>query len=234
MCRVAICDDNVETMDYLDKLVKNFFKHECSVVKCNSAFEVESYVYGSVRGEIDILLLDIDLDGISGIDVAKRINELYPSICIVFITGNIEYAKNILEAEPTYFLVKPIDTALFEKAMTKCIKVMQEMLGKDFVFSYKGGITKICVDDILYVESNKRRIILHEVGGVHHIYMKLSEVEDRLPSSFLRCHQSFLVNMNFIQKLVNSSFRLSNELEIPISQTKYREAKQRYLDYLGG
>lgn len=233
MTRIAICDDDVELCEYIRALLLAKYGEEVSTIVYSSAEELEADYEKKERRIADILLIDIDLQGVNGIDVAAAIQKQFSEVKIIFITGHIEYCTEIFRANPNNFLLKPIEEEKLYGAIERAGEQILEEINDCFVVTCKGSVFKIKARDILYLESEKRTVILHSRGGDWSVYRKLDDVQQELPDYFLRCHQSYLVNMNEVKSLMPLKLKLSDETEIPISRPKYREAKETFLKFLG-
>ena len=120
----------------------------------------------------------------------------------------------------------------FKEALIKAIK---EDKTEESVktFSVKGKIFNIKINNIKYIESDKRVAIIHEKDIVRKIYAKLNELEELLPKQFIRCHQSYIINLDKVRELNSHEFVLNTGERIPISQLKYKETKNLFIQYLG-
>lgn len=233
MYKIAICDDDAITLQYVNQLVETYFNGECRITRYDNAQSLELYLYDIIKGNIDILLIDIDLIDYNGIEIAKKLNLYFPQIKIIFLTGHIDFSQNIFEAHPTYFLVKPITYEKLAKSLDAAVKAMEDDKYDSIAFSVKGAVISIKLKQIKFIESYKRVIYLHENDGVREIYNKLDEIEKKLPGNFIRCHQSYIVNMDRVKHLNQNHFLLYSEEKIPVSQLKYRETKSKFIEYLG-
>lgn len=115
------------------------------------------------------------------------------------------------------------------------IKAIKEDKTEESVktFSVKGKIFNIKINNIKYIESDKRVAIIHEKDIVRKIYAKLNELEELLPKQFIRCHQSYIINLDKVRELNLHEFVLNTGERIPISQLKYKETKNLFIQYLG-
>lgn len=233
MIRITICDDDVEICEYIKALLLAKYEEEVSIFLYSSAEELKSDYTKKERNIADILLMDIDLHGVNGIDVAAAIQEQFSEVKVIFITGHIEYCTEIFRANPNNFLMKPIEAEALYGAIERAGKQILEEIKDCFVVTCKGSVFKVKARDIFYLESEKRTVILHSRGEDWTVYRKLDDVQKELPDYFLRCHQSYLVNMNEIKSLMPLRLKLFNGAEIPISRPKYKEAKETFLRFLG-
>lgn len=234
MYNIVVCDDERTALDMLTEKLRNILPG-CRVDSFDSAFAAESFLMDESRGRTDLLLMDIRLPGGNdGISLCRRVKAAYPQIKIIFFTGYIEYAADIFSAEPVWFLVKPIDEGKLKDALSAAVAAIEEDKANCLTLSARGEVVRIRYSRILYLESVGRTVCIHETGcAPREAYKKLSELESVLPASFLRCHQSFIVNMDRVQRLGTEGFQLSDGTEVPISHQRYRETKERFLKYIG-
>ncbi len=236
MLHLAICDDELNEIDVASDMIKQILKNQVIVSKHFNPFSLLTYVCDEVKGNIDLIILDINLAGQNGIEVAKSILGMYPEIKIIFMTKFIERVKDIFQISPIYFLVKPLEMEYLRAALYKVIELIDEENTNTFVVKIKQGNQNLLmfkVRNIYYLESDMRLIYIHENEGFKSVYMKLDEAEKELPSNFCRCHQSFLVNMDKIRIVTNEEIILFNEVHIPISRSKKKEVLEKIREYLG-
>ena len=127
---------------------------------------------------------------------------------VIYISDYTEYTEKIFETEPTYFLMKPITKEKLEKAIDKAMK--KEKKTDVIVLGNEKKLLKIELEKIFYFESNKRLVLINGVNVTQKIYMKLSELEEKLPAYFVKCHQSYIVNLKRVEKIQNNQFIMQN------------------------
>jgi DNA-binding LytR/AlgR family response regulator len=188
---------------------------------------------GACKNPIDIVMLDIKLKDTNGIDVARHINGIYPQVKVIFLTSHIAYAQDIFDAEPVYFLSKPIAPAKLENAIVKAASLINKSKSNILSLKSKGQLSNIQIEVLDYIMSNGRELVFFYSGKKASIYARLDEYEDKLAKGFLRCHKSYLVNMKRIKSFNKQTIELYSNAVIPVSKNKLRTAKASFLDYLG-
>lgn len=230
---IAICDDQIFVLNSIKEMTRRIVGKDSVITAFDGGIELEKYIYKEVKGDIDLLIIDIELGKMNGIELARRIQKDFMKIKIIFITGYIRYSEEIFEANPSYFLLKPIAEEKMKKAITHVKNEIENSNKIMLPFKLKGGeIINIISSDIIYFESVGRIVILNTNNSKMEMYSKLGEIEKRLPDNFLRCHQSYIINMNAVTALNMNSFSMNNNTQIQISQAKYSAAKRRYLLFL--
>lgn len=202
---IAICDDNVLIVEHIKRLLmqeKNEIHTYTDPHKFKSDFDKE------IGKNLDIILMDIVFWDITGIDIIKEIQKKNEKVKVIYISDYTEYTEKIFETEPTYFLVKPITKEKLEKAIDKAMK--KEKKTDVIVLGNEKKLLKIETEKIFYFESNKRLVLINGVNATQKIYMKLSELEEKLPDYFVKCHQSYIVNLKKVEKIQNNQFIMQN------------------------
>ncbi len=183
-------------------------------------------------GWFDVISLDIYMPRSLGMDVARRLRAEGYSGAIVFCTATNEFAPEGFEVEASGYLLKPIGLERLSRTMDRVLRVVRT---STYPVKCRTKILRVPYGEILYVESRNSRCTLHRTGGRSHtIYKKLAEVERELDAPcFLRCHQSFLVNMNYIAS-VDRKFTLTTGDVVLIRQKSLRVVREAYEAYRAG
>ncbi|MEC2076363.1 LytTR family DNA-binding domain-containing protein [Metabacillus fastidiosus] len=231
--KVLLVDDDQSCIDTL-KMNLSSFSFINIAGECNSA---EAAIKFLREKEADLLFLDIEMDGISGLEFAKHLQTAYPQILIIFVTGHPGFAIEGYEAHPIDFLTKPINILRLEKSLTRVREVMSSRnaaKGKKIGIKIAGGIQIINVNDILYIEKQGRKIsIVCHNNEIFHSNETMQNLEAIFfDFGFFRSHQSFLVPVQKIKAIYPDSFtrsysiQLTNDGDIlPLSRNKYNELK---------
>lgn len=231
--RLAICEDDVASREMIRRMVRCRYGKSTRITVFESADALLEKWKKSVREFADIVLMDIQMEGTDGISAAKKIRRDYPDSRIIFLTGYLEYATEIFEADPVYFLVKPVSEDKLYAAIDKAWELVQEREQETITLVSKGSVNRVKVEDIVYVESERRTLTVHEKCRSVTVNMKLDEMESMLPDFFLRSHQSYLVNMKRIKRFAAQGIELYDGLVLPISRPRYAKAKEKFLQFLG-
>jgi len=234
MINIAICEDEKDIQElieyYLDKILKNE----------NIEYKIQKYSSGEALlktdlAYIDILLLDIQMGKINGMDTARKIREVDNNMEIIFITSLIDYIQEGYEVKAYRYLLKPIEPEALKKHVLTCIKEGQAHINNYILIKNKSNTYKIYLNDIKYIEVQKKNISIHTIHKRIDIRYSLEKVEKDLNSDkFVKCHKSFIVNLCFIENLKSNSLILENGEEVPISRYRYKDVKLSFLKFLGG
>ena len=200
-------------------------------------YEVLEFVSGedllsNYPNNIDLLFLDIQMNGLNGMDVARRIREFDNNVEIIFTTSVLDYVCEGYEVNAYRYMLKPIEYNIFKNNMGKCIENIIKKKNDFLTINDKSKLIKIKFDDILYIETSKRQLIIHTINGHEIIKMSMRKLEKLLNKDFFRCHNSFIVNLEKINKIDVSDIYINNST-IPISKHKKKQLKARLIEVLG-
>lgn len=229
---IAICDDEKYYRNYVETVVRDYLANE------NVLFQIELFENGrdfcnvdeNVR-KFDIIFLDIDMKEMNGMETAYSIRKKNKEMDIVFITVMPDYVfEGYKVSAVRYIMKKEIDKSLPE-CLSDILK-KRKFSGQKMEFPFVGGKRTVLLNDILYIESKSHKLQFTRKGGVLYMYGQINEVEFRIKDfNFVRCHQSFLVNLEHIEQINNYLICLSDGSEIPVSRPRYPEVKQLFLQY---
>ncbi len=230
--KCLIVDDNKMARMAMKQLVSQV-KDVCLVQECADAMEAYNVIN---KERIDLLLLDIEMPGMTGLELIKNLGNKKP--LIIFTTAKKDYAVEAFELNVIDYLVKPVTTARFLQAIERANEVAasskQEVkVGEqEFVFIKDNGVLKrINVDDILYLEAMGDYVKVHTGQKFHVLHATLKSIEEKLPASkFIRVHRSYIIaisKIDFIQEGVISIGKNT----IPVADT-YRASLNKRLNLL--
>lgn len=177
----------------------------------------------------DIILLDMRLLGISGLEVAKRLSR---KSRIIFITSYREYALDAFDVDAVHYLMKPITDERLYLALDRAINRLGQADDKALTLTKAGKTQIIPIRDILYCEVFNHRVCLHTVQDTYDYSGTLDLLEKELDERFFRCHRSFIINMSSVVGREKGMAIVSNGDKIFISRRKQSEFMQKLLKFL--
>ncbi len=214
--------------NYVNKYYEmNKMNHSVRVITFNSECQLFDYIESGNKA--DIIFMDIRLKRLNGIDIAVKLQKNDSSLKIVFITGYIEYAKDIFDAKPEYFLVKPVRQEDVDKVLDK-IEVDLADAGRDvIIFKIEQVVYCINKNDIYYIEAEGRYVNICTSDKKYRIIGNLSEYYNKLKDIMESCHRSYVVNLDKIETIDKYEVRLISGESIPMSRRKREELEKRLL-----
>ncbi|MDE7130748.1 MAG: LytTR family DNA-binding domain-containing protein [Lachnospiraceae bacterium] len=237
MIKVAICDDE----NFITSQIENIILRTCE--RENIVAEIDVFFSGhGLEKEIsdgtryDLIYLDIQMKDGDGINTAKKIRKLDENALFIYVSGYDKYMIELFRLNVFTFVKKPINAQNFSRLfMDAHEQICYQKIY--YSFRYKNEEYKILCMDILYFESNGRRINIHTRDGNIEIFNgKLSEVEDKIKGgkiSFLRIHQSYLVNYYHIKSRSKTEITLITGTKLPISEERQKCFGKEYSKLLG-
>lgn len=243
---IAVCDDEEKVRCLIKKLIEKKTR-ECHIMEFSSGEELLRFWRQEDREQIDILFLDISMEGTDGMETAEQIrawqeerNEpQWGSLpLLIFVTGHPEYMAKAFSVNAFHYLVKPIDEREFADVFARAVRECRHLDAKKSaepreILVRDGNITRtIPADDIYYIESNNRKIIIAMRDEKIECYGKISGMERELREGFFRTHRGYLVNMKYVESYSRTEVRMKNGSRLLISKYKYQDFVRAYLEYL--
>ncbi len=234
MIKVAICEDSKTDREILTKIVV-YLMQERGLV-----FEIEVFesgvqlIHGYCDHPFDFIFLDVMMKELDGIEAGRKIREVDPKVEIVYCTSSKDFAIAAYEVHAMGYLLKPYEPgrigAVLDYFMQKHPQTNQKFLE---VKSHRKSVI-IPFRDILFLESNNKVVYIHTTTqGDIKVYSRLDVLEEEIKDErFLRCHQSYLVNLQYVAGLVNSDFIMIDDSMVPIRKSGRKLIVKQYEEYL--
>ncbi|HEU0064614.1 MAG TPA: LytTR family DNA-binding domain-containing protein [Flavisolibacter sp.] len=226
--KCIIVDDNKIARMALKQLVSQVPSLEL-VAECNDAMEALNSFNNK---QVDLLLLDIEMPDMSGLDLIKKLGNKRP--LIIFTTAKKDYAVEAFELNVVDYLVKPISLPRFSQAIEKANETIEsnreevKVEEQGFVFVKDNGVLKrISIDDILFLEAMGDYVKVHTAQKFHVVHATLKSIEEKLPlSKFVRVHRSYIVAINKIDYIQEGTISIG-KTTIPVADTHKTNLNKR-------
>lgn len=233
MLRIAICDDTPE--DRLDVFhhTKSYFEKREMEVEIDSYSDAKELLLR--EHSYDLYLMDVLIPNMTGLEAAKRLQSLSERPVIIFITSSMEAAVEGYRVNAAGFILKPVQEADFEETFSRVISMYLKPQTAAITITHNRVPLTLPLRKIVYFENRLHRVsILTSDGELLTSSHKLTGFQEMLSeySQFLRCHQSFLVNLDYVERMEDNSFLLQNQQLVPISRNFYKQSKNAYYHYL--
>lgn len=234
MINIAICDDSIDFQEIITQKIMscmiNKFEMDCTI-KCFS--QLSDFQKHLENNKVDIAFLDIMVNDENSMDWSiENLNNNYTQI--IFMTSYPQCAYNLSEANCCYYIIKSrMNNEVLTKAIRRALQnttkkdpnlTIVKLGSKNYIINYQ---------DIIYIETFNNNLVLHIKDSDNiTIYSSLKDYAEKLPPNFLRCHKSYMVNMNHINGYEPHKFNVISGNEIPIPPKKYNEIINTYKNYL--
>ncbi|MGN0632035.1 MAG: LytR/AlgR family response regulator transcription factor [Ruminococcus sp.] len=181
----------------------------------------------------DLLILDIVLEnGRDGIEFFRKMKKR-EDLCFqtILISGYLHNVERAYEVEADSYLIKPVT----EERLELCLQRLLRKTKRDTALvTVKNGVVSLSMEKVLYIENSSRHAKYYVENGTEtESISPFSSLEDTIPEYFCRCHKSFYVNMYHAASLQRYAFILDNGKEVPVSQSRYSETKNKYTRFIG-
>ena len=182
----------------------------------------------------DLVLMDIDLPGINGMDTAECLRQMDHSVALVFVTNLARYAAKGYAVDAMDFLLKPVSYSGFAVTVQRALLRCRHNHQPDLLINIPDGVYRISTSRIRYIEVNNHTLAYHTTEGVLTSPGNLKDVEHRLPAGqFVRCNRCYLVNLSFVRAVRGHRLVLDTG-ELQISRPKRAAVLDALNNYLGG
>jgi len=232
--KIGICDDEIKEIENTKELIKKWGEQREILYNLQCFTNGEKLLANIQEGNsFDILFLDIYMNGSNGLEVAKLIREFDAKCKLVFMTNSPKHAIEGYGVRAFNYHLKPINSEIINNTLDIANKERIRIQEPFIMIKNKNGNYQCLLNQIIYAESKARIITIHmETGPDIDYYDRLDNLELTFNDKrFLRCHKSFLVNLDYIQAIVNSKAILYSKVEIPISKP-ISEMKKVFASYM--
>lgn len=227
--RIAICDDEGSQLAGILSLVQEWARRFCHGCQIQTFSSAEEFLFEYTEDKAyDILLLDVEMAGISGIDLAKRIRADHNRAEIVFITSHFEFIAEGYEVDALHYLTKPVSAEKLMEVLNKAAEKLS-VEPPSVIITCDGETVKLYESEILYVESFLHYISIHTMRKEYKIKENISSFQQKLSDDFYRLHRSYLVSLKHITRISRTSVILKGGTELPLARGKYDDINRTFV-----
>ena len=234
MTHIAICDDEDALIGELRESLERYAAETGKEFSYFTWHDGEELLR-AYQTDYDLIFMDIKMEKLDGLKTAEQIRRMDSTVGLIFLTSLKQYVWKGYEYGAVNYLLKPVKYSVLKIELDR---YFARYRGKDepcLHFAGDGGKYKIPYKDIRYAETDRRNVLLHFQDRAQVVYKNMKEVSALLCASpqFARCHQSFVVNLNFIKGIEGLEAILTTGERIPISQPRRKDFMVRMADYWG-
>lgn len=233
MYHIAIVEDEeafvTQLLEYLEQYQK---EHEQNFKL--SVFRDGAEILEGYQPIYDIILLDIEMPKINGMQAAEHIREQDADVTLMFITNIAGYAIRGYEVGALDFVMKPINYYTFAMKLTRVIKRTRQKATQDILLTLPDGIKKLSVQQIYYVEVQNRMLYYHTDEGVFAMRGTMQSVEQSLAKySFVKCNHWYIVNLQHVSQVGKTTAMVAGH-ELEVSRRNRTAFLKALTQYVGG
>lgn len=229
---IAICDDLENERINLARMVQAYARRQGLSVQLRLFSSGDSFLAALQKPEsVHLVFLDIYMPGLSGVETARRIRASGNEMAIIFATTSQDHGLESFEVRASDYLVKPFREEDVFSCLDWFFSHIPEPLRFLSVYS-EGEWQKIPLSSIYYIDVYDHQCRIHTDRGLIVARRGLDDLESAVDSrDFLRCHRSFLVNLNHVEGVEGSDFRLDDQALVPISSANASRIRAQFIDW---
>lgn len=235
MLYITICDDEAAQTALLEALAGEWAGVRKIEIRTESCKNAEQFLFQQEERQADIALLDIDMPGMDGLSLARRIRERRDGTQIVFVTGLADYALEGYDVDAVSYLLKPVEKerlfACLDKAAERCGRAEPALL-----LELPGGTGRVLFRDICYLESEAHDTLVYCVHREEPVRCRIGirELEERLlqeSGTFFKIHRSYLINLAYVSRIARREVLMDTGETLPVARGRWEALNGAYLDY---
>jgi len=234
MLQIAICDDDARSRTLLDGYVRKLLQEtdDCAQV---CLFDSAEALLAQYPRKLDILLLDIMMEGMSGMDAAKKIRAFDDTVKIIFITNLQQFALEGYKVRAYGYLVKPVSYEDFRMELQTLIANTISAGDREIMIHTRGSSFLLSIQEINYIESQNAKVVIHTESGSVTRNSSLSALEEVLAEyGFIRCHHAFLVNAAKVVGVHGNELELRDKTIVYMSKGRRSACVRMLSRYMRG
>ena len=236
--RIAIVEDDPQTNKQLNQYVEKYYLAKGQTVDIVSFFDGEQ-ISENYKCDFDIILMDIEMKFVDGISAAEYIRKFDEKVVIIFITNSVRYAVKCYVVNAQGYIVKPVTYFALSEELARAEKqILHNSADKYVLINTKNGAVKYGYKEIVYVESDRHRLILHTVTDTLEIFGSVKSFEELVDGSFFRCNNCYLVNLRYVSGIEDCDAVLSvngkQVARLLISRARKKDFLNALTLYCGG
>ncbi len=221
--KIAICDDDAKQREFLAGIAAAWAGRMRHLAGIRQYATAKAFLFDyDEEKDFDILLLDVEMPEMSGVELAKRIRQENKALQIVFITGYYEYFSDGFDVSALHYLLKPVDGDKLCPVLDRAVDNLASRQRCVLVADREGSV-KVSLADIIYIESENVYVAVHTLEGIHRMRMSLGKFSEQLDETFFKVHRSFVVNLNHIRRITRSDITMTGGDLVPMSRGMYGE-----------
>ncbi len=226
---IAICEDNDLELNHLISIIEN---HGASITYQTFSSGKE-FLDTFKRGVFDLLIMDIYLGDITGIEIVSDVRMIDSEICVAFQTSSLEHTRASYRLNALKYLEKPVEKTELLELIDFTLMKKNNAPYLEIVSNRKN--MRILLSHIMYLEQKSRKVLIYLANGeIITTNTKLSEIQPMLTSDFLNCHKSYIVNLSYV-KNINAEllvFEMTNKSNVYIRRESFSKHKRDFENYL--
>lgn len=233
MIRIAVAEDDAQYREQLCRYIEDFGKEN------GQTFKITPYADGDelveqFRSQFDIILMDIEMPLLNGMEAAAAIRRTDQEVIIIFITNMAQYAIRGYEVAAMDYILKPVNYFAFAQRLGRAVRRLGTKQESYLAVPVKGGVVKLAAGEVTYIESQGHQLTYHTRTGAYVSAGAIGEAGERLAGQhFFRCNKGCLVNLEHVEGIRDGCAIVAGA-RLPISRGRKNDFLQALAAYIGG
>lgn len=228
---IAICDDNENQIKEMRRLLSEWSADKPFALDIDEYISAESFLFSYPDKPCDLILLDIEMDRLNGMELAKRLRSNGDMLPIVFITGYSDYIAEGYDVEALHYLLKPVAKEKLFAVLDKYVE-KRSVKADELIIETANGATHISADRITYIEAFGRKTAVHlSDDRIIDCMVSISRFSAMRLNGFVSPHRSYIVNLRFMRSIGKTEIALDNGTIIPLSRRLYKDVNEKFIQF---
>lgn len=233
--KVGLCDDEKRMLKinnhFMKEIDEEYEEFTLELVNFMAGKDIIEYIK---KEPLDIAILDVDMIGMDGMEVAKKLKEVNQEIVIFFITGHSEFAVEAFDVDAIGYVMKPVDKDKLERTLLKAVAKVNELKAKEkqreLVITINNLKKRIPVDDIIYIERVHTQCVIVTKREEYRVYDTITDLVEKVGEGFVRASQSFILRVSEISKVTYKEATLKNGMVVSLGRGFTKEVKKAFIE----
>lgn len=235
MIRVALVEDDPNYRAELTEYLKRYEQESGEKFRI-TVFTDGDEIAENYKADYDIILMDIEMTFMDGMTAAERIREVDSEVVIIFITNMPQFVMKGYKVDALDYVLKPITYFAFTQRIERAMERMRRRTSRFITITIKGGMQKLDISRITYVEVRDHDLIFHTVNGEILSKGSMKELEEALePEHFFRCNKCYLINLEYVESVQNNDVQVGRDM-VQVSRSRKKalmDALNNYMNEVG-
>ena len=229
--KIAICED---------EKIQQMIIHELLQRWADAAHqEIDISVFDSAEGllllwenvNFDMLILDIEMKKMNGMELARTIRRIDEDVIIIFVTGYASYSLESFDVNPLHYLVKPLEDQKFFKVLDKANAIFKLKGEENLIIHTEEGLKKFSLAKVYYIAICSHEAKVYAMNGTYKIRNRttIKELSQTLPAHFVACHRSYIINMFKVNCVFSDHVLMEDDTEIPVNRKQIKYVRELFI-----
>ncbi|MBQ7925794.1 MAG: response regulator transcription factor [Lachnospiraceae bacterium] len=236
MFHIGICEDEPAQQGYLEKCIRSWAERAGCKVSIDIYDSGEQFLFDyEDREAFDLLILDIQMGQLNGMELARKIRQQNRRVKIIFLTGVADYALEGYEVGAVRYLLKPLKPELLEQLLEDIRQELKQTAGETFMFTRNGETCKVPFGDIIYLEAEGHYLSMVTTGGHYQWKSSFTSVAEEFEArGFFLLKRGLYVNLEYVSRITKTDCILESGEQLPVSKNRYRQLNEAFISYYRG